>query len=277
MLPAGFEPASEARKAPILDRTRLRERNGRLAAQAINVFGTRFPRSRTTETRWFSLPSTTGMQRTRPSITELAFLVCGVLIVLVGWVADFLGLFEIASEPTGHGSSTTFPLRLFMTMFGVAFSTIGVGFENFPQILLGGDRAKRFIVALLFLGDGSLHLYAFNDHLGDLFSATFFAVFSAVQIAAAFIIPYTKYRLDSVWLAITVFLILAYVVTRTVAIWPSGFVEDVDALGIVSKLVERVTVLVLVSLVQSERASRRQAGPVPVAAHRYWARFRPRL
>ena len=208
------------------------------------------------------------MPRSRPSITELAFLICGVLIILVGWVADFLGLFELASEPTGHGSSTTFPLRLFMTMFGVAFSTIGVGFENFPQILLGGDRAKRFIVALLFLGDGSLHLYAFNDHLGDLFSATFFAVFSAVQIAAAFIIPYTKYRLDSVWLAITVFLILAYVVTRTVAIWPIGFVEDVDALGIVSKLVELVTVLVLVSLVQSERASRRQAGPVPVAAHR---------
>jgi len=208
------------------------------------------------------------MPRSRPSITELAFLICGVLIILVGWVADFLGLFELASEPAGHGSSTTFPLRLFMTMFGVAFSTIGVGFENFPQILLGGDRAKRFIVALLFLGDGSLHLYAFNDHLGDLFSATFFAVFSAVQIAAAFIIPYTKYRLDSVWLAITVFLILAYVVTRTVAIWPIGFVEDVDALGIVSKLVELVTVLVLVSLVQSERASRRQAGPVPVAAHR---------
>jgi len=208
------------------------------------------------------------MPRSRPSITELAFLICGVLIILVGWVADFLGLFELASEPTGHGSSTTFPLRLFMTMFGVAFSTIGVGFENFPQILLGGDRAKRFIVALLFLGDGSLHLYAFNDHLGDLFSATFFAVFSAVQIAAAFVIPYTKYRLDSIWLAITAFLILAYVVTRTMAIWPIGFVEDVDPLGIVSKLVELVTVLVLVSLVQSERASRRQAGPVPVAAHR---------
>src|SRR5438309_126482 len=208
------------------------------------------------------------MWRTRPSITELAFLVCGVLIVLVGWVADFLGLFEIASQPTGHGSSTTFPLRLFMTMFGVAFSTIGVGFENFPQILLGGDRAKRFIVALLFLADGSLHLYAFNDHLGDLFSATFFAVFSAVQIAAAFVIPYTKYRLDSIWLAITAFLILAYVVTRTVAIWPIGLVEDVDALGIASKLVELVTVLVLVSLLQSDRASRRQPMPVPVAAHR---------
>src|SRR2546425_11301813 len=254
MLPAGFEPASEARKAPILDRTRLRERNGRLAGWAINAFGALLPEGRTAETRWVSLLSTTRMLRNRPSITELAFLVCGVLIIFVGWVADFLGLFELASQPSGHGSSTTFPLRLFMTMFGVAFSTIGVGFENFPQILLGGDRAKRFIVALLFLGDGSLHLYAFNDHLGDLFSATFFAVFSAVQIAAAFIIPYTKYRLDSIWLALTAFLILAYVVTRTVAIWPIGFVEDVDPLGIVSKLVALVTVLVLLSLVQSERA-----------------------
>src|SRR5256884_7455196 len=176
------------------------------------------------------------MWRTRPSITELAFLVCGVLIVLVGWVADFLGLFEIASQPTGHGSSTTFPLRLFMTMFGVAFSTIGVGFENFPQILLGGDRAKRFIVALLFLADGSLHLYAFIDHLGDRFSAAFFAFFSAVQIAAAFVIPYTKYRLDSIWLALTAFLILAYVVTRTMAILPLRFVEDAEPLRIVSQI-----------------------------------------
>src|SRR5256886_1479441 len=157
------------------------------------------------------------MLRRPASITELAFLVCGVLIILVGWVADFLGVFELASEPTGHGSSTTFPLRLFMTMFGVAFSTIGVGFENFPQILQGGDRAKRFIVALLFLGDGSLHLYAFNDHLGDLFSATFFAVFSAVQIAAAFVIPYTKYRLDSLWLPLTVFLFLLLALTPPVA------------------------------------------------------------
>src|SRR5256886_4526939 len=49
--------------------------------------------------------------------------------------------------------------------------------------------------------------------LGDLF-----AFFSAVQLAAAFVIPYTKYRLESVWLAITVFLIVAYIATRTMAI-----------------------------------------------------------
>src|SRR5216117_2015271 len=100
--------------------------------------------------------------------------------------------------------------------------------------------------------------------LGDRFSAAFFAFFSAVQLAAAFVIPYTKYRLEALWLAITVFLILAYIATRTMAIWPIGFVEEVEPLGIVSKLVELVTVLVLVSLLQSDRASRRQ--PVPVAS-----------
>jgi len=198
------------------------------------------------------------MWRTRPNITELAFLVCGILIILVGWAADFQGVFEVTSSPSGHGgSAATFPLRLFMTMFGVAFSTIGVGFENFPRILQDGVQAKRYIVAFLFLADGSLHLYAFNDHLGDPFGAAFFAAFSTIQLAVALVIPYTRFRLNTTWLAITAFLILAYVVTRTIAIWPVGVVEDVDPLGIVSKLVEVLTVLVLVSLLQSERAARR--------------------
>src|SRR3989475_2756790 len=39
MLPAGFEPASEARKAPILNRTRLRERKAGLVTRAINALG----------------------------------------------------------------------------------------------------------------------------------------------------------------------------------------------------------------------------------------------
>src|SRR5947208_1805774 len=140
----------------------------------------------------------------------------------------------------------------------------GDGFGSFPPIHAGVDRVKLFVFALLFLADGSLHLYSFNDHLGVRFSAAFFAFFSAVQLAAAFVIPYTKYRLEALWLAITVFLILAYIATRTMAIWPIGFVEEVEPLGIVSKLVELVTVLVLVSLLQSDRASRRQ--PVPVAS-----------
>ncbi len=52
---------------------------------------------------WGVLPSTKAMWRTRISMTELAFLVCGLLIIFVGWTADFLGVFEFASSPGGSG------------------------------------------------------------------------------------------------------------------------------------------------------------------------------
>src|SRR2546430_1563986 len=218
------------------------------------------------------------MWRTRIRMTELAFLVCGLLIIFVGWTADFLGVFEFASAPGGHGSGTTFPLRLFMTMFGVSFATIGVGFENFPQILQDGDRAKRYIVAFLFLADGSLHLYAFNDHLGDLFSATFFAVFSVLQLAAAFIIPYTRFRLDLAWLGITAFLILAYIVTRTMAVWPIGVVEEVEPLGVDRKstrLNSSHSQISYAVFCLKKKTHRRSGGPLP--SLRWWSASSARL
>jgi hypothetical protein len=144
-------------------------------------------------------------------------------------------------------------------MFGVAFATIGVAYENFPQILYDGEAAKRYVVAFLFLADGSLHLYAFNDHLGDAFASTFFGVFATIQLAAPFVIPYRRGRLDALWLAVTVFLILAYIVTRTIAVWPIGVVEEVEPLGVISKLVEVLTVLPLLLLMKSDRAARRTA------------------
>src|SRR6266571_3947534 len=196
------------------------------------------------------------MRRAKPTATEFSFFVCGFLIIIVGWLADLLGIFELGAAAGEHGSGSSFQLRLFLTMFGVAFSTIGVGYENFPEILTDAEMAKRYLVAFLFLADGSLHLYAFNDHLGDAFPAAFF------------IIPYSHRRLDAAWFAITAFLIAAYIVTRTVSVWPIGVAEDVDALGVVSKFVEVVTVLALVSLWQAERASRRKAPGPALAAGR---------
>ena len=199
------------------------------------------------------------MRRGKPTIVEFSFFLCGVFILLVGWLADLLGIFELGSQPSAHGSANTLPLRLFITIFGVSFATIGIGYENFPEILEDGEAAKRYIIALLFLADGSLHLYAFNDHLGDAFAGTFFGVFSALQLAAAFLIPYGGRTLDPLWVAVTAFLILAYVITRTISVWPIGYVEEVEPLGVASKLVEIVTVLGLLSLMQAERIARRSA------------------
>jgi hypothetical protein len=208
------------------------------------------------------------MRREKPTITELAFFVSGVIVIVTGWLADLLGLFELGTGTGGHGSATTFSLRIFLTMFGVAFATIGVGYDNFPEIFSDGEMAKRYLVSFLFLADGSLHLYALNDHLGEVFPAAFFGVFSGLQIAAAFVIPYTRRELDSAWLGITGFLIAAYVVTRTVSVWPIGVVEEVDALGVISKIVEILTVLLIVSLMWSARAERRKTARATVAPSR---------
>jgi hypothetical protein len=202
----------------------------------------------------------------RPTITELGFFACGVLIIFVGWVSDFLGIFEVESSTAGHGPAGKFSIRIFLTMFGVAFATIGIGFENFPQILMDGEAARRHVIALLFLADGSLHLYAFTDHLNEAFSAAFFAVVSVLQIVLALVIPYVRLEFAPLWLAFTGFLILAYVVTRTLAVWPIGIVEEVDALGLVSKAVEVLTLLALWSLVRSQRAARARAARGVVAS-----------
>jgi len=173
------------------------------------------------------------MRRAKPTITELAFFVSGVIVILTGWLADLLGLFELGSGSGGHGSSATFSLLSF-----------------------------------LFLGDGSLHLYALNDHLNEPFPAAFFGVFAGLQVAAAFVIPYTRRELDPAWLGITGFLIAAYVVTRTVSVWPIGTIEEVDALGLISKIVEVLTVLFLVSLMRSARAERRKTARTTAAPSR---------
>src|SRR5437899_5648162 len=139
------------------------------------------------------------MRRAKPTTTELAFFVSGVIVILTGWLADLLGLFELGSGSGGHGSSATFSLRIFLTMFGVAFATIGVAYDNFPEILSDGEMAKRYLISFLFLADGSLHLYALNDHLGEAFPAAFFGVFSGLQLAAAFLIPSTRTEPNLCW------------------------------------------------------------------------------
>jgi len=197
------------------------------------------------------------MRRGKPTITELSFFVCGFLVIVVGWLADLLGVFELSTVTGGHGAGTL-QLRIFLTMFGVAFATIGVAYDNFPEILSDGEMAKRYLISFLFLADGSLHLYALNDHLGEAFPVAFFGVFAGLQLAAAFLIPYTHSDLNLAWLGITAFLIAAYVITRTVSVWPIGYVEDLDALGVISKVVEVLTVLMLLSLMQSERVARRE-------------------
>src|SRR5207249_3476657 len=87
-------------------------------------------------------------------------------------------------------------------------------------------------------------------------AALFFEVASPVQIILGVLIPHLSSRFDVAALLFTLFLIAAYVVTRTVAIWPIGEVEAVDPLGLISKAVEIATGAALVSLMWARRVGR---------------------
>ncbi len=190
----------------------------------------------------------------RPT-TEFVFVLSGVLIILMSWVADLMGALSVSPD-AGHGASSNLSLRLLLLFNGVGFALIGIVYEHHERFLKDGLFGIRYLAGYLIVTDGALHLFALNDHITDFWAATFFGVVAAAQIAAGIALPYLSRDLDPLWLWLTAFLIAAYVATRTMVIWPNTSVETVEGLDIVSKIVEVFAVLVLVQMLRKERAVR---------------------
>src|SRR3989304_2588621 len=142
--------------------------------------------------------------------TENVFLISGILIVLLYWVADLYAA----------GSSALADLPLL---------------------------------------DGLVHLFAFNNHLAAPFPAAFFGVLAPVQILAGVLFPNAGPRGNLWWLVLAAFLVTAYFATRAFAVWPFGKIEELDAMGLLSKGVEVLTIISLVVLLRLERGSGTQA------------------
>ena len=187
--------------------------------------------------------------------TEFAFLFSGVLIIVMVWGANLLGL--LAGETSsGHGADELY-LWLILMFQGLAFSTVGAVYENYRELMANPILTKRYLVGYLLIADGALHLLALNQHLGEFFPTLFFAVVAPAQILLGMFYPRLHRGLDSAWLLFTAFLIASFAVTRTFAVWPIGVVDAVDPLGIISKLVELLTVWLLISLVRAARTETR--------------------
>jgi len=194
--------------------------------------------------------------------TEFAFLLSGVFIMLVAWALNLLGTLA-GDQGSGHGVSDVY-LWLFLMFQGLGFSTVGVIGANYREFMSNPVVGKRYAVGFLLIADGGLHLLALNEHLGSAPQAAFFAIISPIQIVGGIAFIDLPRRLDPLWLLFTGFLITAFVVTRTVAVWPIGIVEDVDPLGVISKVVEVATAVVLISLVRANNAKKpetRSASP----------------
>lgn len=195
--------------------------------------------------------------RIRPT-TEFVFVLSGLLIILMAWIADLLGTLSVATDAE-HGASKNLSLRFLLVFMAVGFALMGVIYEHHERFLKDAILSMRYLAGYLILTDGALHLYALNDHLAEFWSAAFFAVVAAVQIVAGLALPHLNRDVDPLWLWLTAFLMTAYVATRAIVVWPNTSIESVEGLDIVSKIIEVITVLVLVQLLRGERAARIRA------------------
>jgi len=191
--------------------------------------------------------------------TEFAFLVSGVFIMVVAWVLNLIGVVS-GDQSSGHGMGDIY-LWLFLMFQGLGFSTVGVIGAHYREFAANPNLGKPYLVGFLLIADGGLHLLALNQHLGILPAALFFEVVAPLQILGGIAFPYLQRRWDAAWLLFTGFLIGAFVVTRTIAIWPIGAIEEVDLLGILSKAVEVATCLLLISVMRTNAADRGLSRP----------------
>ncbi len=184
--------------------------------------------------------------------TENIFLMTGILIILLGWASDYVGVNILHEAASGHGGGSIIT-RLFFTLFGLFFASGGAIYENHWRFLKDPLYSTRYLIQALFILDGALHLFAFNDHIGvSLVEALFFAIAGPIQIAFGVMITRLPPESDPYLLTWPVFLILLAVVSLLVPVWPLSAVEDIYDLWVVSKLVEGLTVVMLVSLMRKD-------------------------
>ena len=186
--------------------------------------------------------------------TEFAFLISGVFIMVVAWALNLIGIVS-GGQTSSHGGGDVYIWMILMFQ-GLAFSTVGVIGANYREFAVNPVLGKRYLVGFLLIADGGLHLFALNQHLANVPAALFFEVVSPIQILGGMAFPHLGRQYNRAWILFTSFLIAAFVLTRTVAIWPIGVVEEFDPLGLVSKAVELLTLGTLVSLVRVRRVQK---------------------
>lgn len=183
---------------------------------------------------------------------EAACVIAGLVVVSVGWGIDLLGVLSPGSGHD-HGSPSSLFSRLNIASLGIGLAIIGVVYEHHSRLLHDPILSLRYFAGYLVLIDGVLHLFALNDHLGHAVNAGFFAAVGLGEIAVGLALPRLPPQHDPAWIALLLFLLAAYIVTRATVVWPNDDVETIEALGLLSKAVEVLAVISLVSLVRRER------------------------
>lgn len=184
----------------------------------------------------------------------------GTLLVILGVVVGVSALLSdvsagqaeqsIQSGHAGHGATaatiTHSSIAIALAFFGTAIILSGLVL-SYPESLMS-VRALALPVGLTLLyADGLLHWMAVLEHLTEPLSAAFFIGSEAVQVGAVLLIRRREKLLWWAGVALTVFFIELYVITRIVPPPFSLEPEAVESLGTLSKVVE-VGILIALAL-----------------------------
>ena len=182
--------------------------------------------------------------------SEGAFSLAGLFFVGLAFVFDIAQhLAAVAAEPGHeHGGGDLF-LRVNIPAMGIAFLAFGMG-----MYLVEHHRNRlyltAFVAGLLILTDGVAHLFAISDHVDVPLHAAVFTVLAPLQIAGGLLFPFLPRKWDRYWLVLTVALIVVYGISRRIAVPPLWDLEEVEPVGVFSKIIELLTLFPLYTLVR---------------------------
>lgn len=181
---------------------------------------------------------------------EGAFCLAGLFFIGLAFVFDIgRHLAAVAAEPGHeHGGGDIF-LRVNIPAMGIAFLAFGLG-----MYLVEHHRDRlhltAFVAGLLILTDGVAHLFAISDHVDIPLHAAAFAILAPVQVGGGLLFPFLPRKWDRYWIVLTVVLVAVYGISRRIAVPPLWGLEEVEPVGVFSKIVELLTLFPLYALVR---------------------------
>ena len=185
-------------------------------------------------------------------LTDRAFsapggvLIGGLAFWAMAWGIDawtHVQVFGVAQGAHVHGGDAV--VRVNMTITGLPLVAFGMAQLIGTDALLKRGGMPLYLASLFLVLDGLAHAFAFNDHLGEPPSAAFFALVAPAQMAAGLALPFVSRSLDRWLLAGTFGLLVVYGASRALTLEALGWPERVEALDVVSTLLEALFMIVL--------------------------------
>lgn len=197
-----------------------------------------------------------------------AMVFSGLVFWVLAWVIDMWTHIETYGVNAGaHAHGGDAMLRINIPLTGAPLIVFGLSMLIGSEALMKRGGFPLLVASFVLMVDGLLHAFAFNDHLGNLGSAAFFAFVAPLQIAVGVFLPFLPRRFDVPLALGTLGLLCLYAVSRASSFAPLGWPEPVEALDVFSKFCEVLFLVSILSVLQASRTRElRAAEAAPAAA-----------